>query len=128
MTGRFMNARQLAGRFAALGDDTRPRFGPHQCILAVQSYCKISGGPSEARCRRQILPVTHNLNLAVVCDADQVIHATLDAESANRRSYQSGATENPAISAAIVDVLEGTKPAFEKREHKYVAAMPDWLL
>jgi ABC-type lipoprotein export system ATPase subunit len=83
---------------------------------------------NEARRRRQILLVTHNPNLAVVCDADQVITASLDAENQNQLSYQSGAIENPEIGAAVVDVLEGTKPAFEKREHKYVASMPDWLV
>lgn len=81
-----------------------------------------------ARRKRQIVLVTHNPNLAVVCDADQVIRASLDAGGPNQLSYHSGAIENPEIGAAVVDVLEGTKPAFEKREHKYVASMPDWLV
>ena len=83
---------------------------------------------NEARRRRQIILVTHNPNLAVVCDADQIIRADLNVENHNQLSYKSGAIENPSISAAVVDVLEGTKPAFEKREHKYVASMPDWLV
>jgi len=81
---------------------------------------------NEARRRRQIVLVTHNPNLAVVCDADQVIAASLDAEGSCALSYASGAIENPSTSEAIVDVLEGTKPAFEKRERKYAAALPDW--
>lgn len=83
---------------------------------------------NEARRRRQIVLVTHNPNLAVVCDADQIIRADFDVDRSCRLSYDSGAIENPRMSAAVVDVLEGTKPAFEKREHKYVAAMPDWLV
>jgi len=81
---------------------------------------------NEARHRRQIVLVTHNPNLAIVCDADQIIRAKLDVDGRCQLSYDSGAIENPIMSAAVVDVLEGTKPAFEKREHKYVAAMPDW--
>lgn len=81
---------------------------------------------NEARHRRQIVLVTHNPNLAIVCDADQIIRAKLDVDGHCQLSYDSGAIENPIMSAAVVDVLEGTKPAFEKREHKYVAAMPDW--
>ena len=37
----------------------------------------------EARSKRQVIIVTHNPNLAVVCDADQIIHATLDREAGN---------------------------------------------
>ena len=81
---------------------------------------------NEARHRRQIMLVTHNPNLAIVCDADQIIRAKLDVDDRCQLSYDSGAIENPIMSAAVVDVLEGTKPAFEKREHKYVAAIPDW--
>ena len=32
----------------------------------------------EAKNRRQIIIVTHNPNLAVVCDAEQIIHASID--------------------------------------------------
>lgn len=51
----------------------------------------------EARGRRQLIIVTHNPNLAVVCDADQVICASIDKEDGNRVSYLSGAIENPVI-------------------------------
>jgi hypothetical protein len=33
--------------------------------------------------------------------------------------YVSGAIENPEINAKIVDILEGTKPAFNNRRAKY---------
>jgi ABC-type lipoprotein export system ATPase subunit len=32
----------------------------------------------EAKKRRQIIIVTHNSNLAVVCDAEQILHAQID--------------------------------------------------
>jgi predicted ATPase len=72
-----------------------------------------------ARERRQIIMVTHNPNLAVVCDADQVIHATIDKADGNRITYFSGAIEDPIITQLIVNVLEGTKPAFDLRDAKY---------
>jgi ABC-type lipoprotein export system ATPase subunit len=73
----------------------------------------------EARERRQIILVTHNPNLAVVCDADQVIYASIDKNDGNRISYESGAIENPRINQRIVDVLEGTRSAFDNRDSKY---------
>ncbi len=33
--------------------------------------------------------------------------------------YLSGAIENPGINKAIIDILEGTMPAFDNRESKY---------
>jgi hypothetical protein len=33
--------------------------------------------------------------------------------------YLSGAIENPKINQAIVDILEGTMPAFHNRQDKY---------
>lgn len=74
----------------------------------------------EAKQRRQILIVTHNPNLAVVCDAEQVICADLDKKSNYERHYLFGAIENPIINKAIVNILEGTRPAFDKRDDKYL--------
>jgi len=73
----------------------------------------------EAKKRRQIFIVTHNPNLAVVCDAEQVICANLDKQNKNTMNYLSGAIENPIINKAIVDILEGTMPAFHNRDTKY---------
>lgn len=74
-----------------------------------------------AKKRRQIIVVTHNPNLAVVCDADQVIHCEMKKEENNKITYTSGAIENPAINKALIDILEGTRPAFNKRGDKYYA-------
>jgi ABC-type lipoprotein export system ATPase subunit len=73
----------------------------------------------EARKKRQVVIVTHNPNLAVVCDADQVIHCSIDKQSGNRVTYTTGALENPAINQYTIDVLEGTRPAFDLRDSKY---------
>lgn len=71
-----------------------------------------------AKQRRQIIMVTHNPNLAVVCDAEQIIFADCD-KTAKQFSYTSGAIESPEIRAQVVEILEGTQPAFVNRQRKY---------
>lgn len=73
----------------------------------------------DAKKRRQIVIVTHNPNLAVVCDAEQVICAEMQKDNNNAVEYISGAIEDPIINSRIVDILEGTRPAFDKRDDKY---------
>jgi len=70
---------------------------------------------------RQVFIVTHNPNLAVVCDAEQIIYAKLEKENNYKMNYVSGAIENPNINKLIVDVLEGTRPAFDNRDAKYLS-------
>jgi len=73
----------------------------------------------KAKKRRQLFMITHNPNLAVVCDAEQVIYSEIDKENGNLVKYISGAIENPEIRQKVIDVLEGTLPAFNNRESKY---------
>lgn len=74
----------------------------------------------DAKKRRQIVMVTHNPNLAVVCDAEQVICAEMQKDNENAVTYISGSIEDPTINGRIVDILEGTRPAFDKRDDKYL--------
>ncbi len=74
----------------------------------------------QAKKKRQIIIVTHNPNLAVVCDADQVIRMNIDKQNKNTVTFVSGAIENKIINKHIVDVLEGTYPAFHNRDCKYI--------
>jgi ABC-type lipoprotein export system ATPase subunit len=74
----------------------------------------------DARLRRQVIVVTHNPNLAVVCDADQVIYADMRKDAANAVTYVSGAIENEVLRGHLVDVLEGTRPAFDHRAATYL--------
>jgi len=73
----------------------------------------------KAKAKRQIILVTHNPNLAVVADAEQIIFVDLDKENHNKFSFKSGSIENPEINGCIVKVLEGAMPAFNKRKQKY---------
>jgi ABC-type lipoprotein export system ATPase subunit len=74
---------------------------------------------SEAKRKRQIIMVTHNPNLAVVCDAEQVIYSSFDRKNASKITYRAGGIENPITNLHVVNVLEGTKPAFDNRRIKY---------
>ena len=74
---------------------------------------------SEAKKKRQIIMATHNPNLAVVCDAEQVIYSCFERKNGSMITYVSGAIENPEINKHVVDVLEGTMPAFQNRREKY---------
>jgi ABC-type lipoprotein export system ATPase subunit len=69
--------------------------------------------------RRQIIMVTHNPNIAVVCDAEQIVHASIDRAKGNRITYTSGSIEDRVMNKHALNVLEGTRPAFENREAKY---------
>ena len=72
-----------------------------------------------AKKKRQIIMVTHNPNLAVVSDAEQVIYVDLDKEKNYVFSTVSGSIEDKAVNKKIVDVLEGAMPAFNTRKRKY---------
>ncbi len=72
-----------------------------------------------AKQKRQVIIVTHNPNLAVVCDADQIVHVKIEKHNKNKIIINSGALENPEINNAVVDILEGTYRAFDTRDTKY---------
>lgn len=75
---------------------------------------------TEAKQKRQIIMVTHNPNLAVVCDAEQIIHCEFDRTKGHKITYTPGAIECSVINNKVVDVLEGTMPAFDNRRMKYM--------
>ncbi|TXL16650.1 hypothetical protein BMR03_16360, partial [Methylococcaceae bacterium HT2] len=82
-------------------------------------YNMLSKFIKQAKKKRQIVMVTHNPNLAVGADAEQIIHVCIDKTNKNEFSFVSGSIENPEINKSIVKILEGTKPAFDKRKLKY---------
>ena len=70
------------------------------------------------RLRRQIIIVTHNANLIVNTDADQVIVATCGPHRSGQLpeiTYQSGGLENPDIRRQVCEILEGGEAAFKER-------------
>lgn len=73
----------------------------------------------QAKKSRQVILVTHNPNLAVGADAEQILYVSLDKAADYKFSYESGSIENPRINDVIVKILEGSKPAFVQRRLKY---------
>ena len=72
--------------------------------------------------RRQIIMVTHNPNLVVNTDADQIIVTKITENEEGEvptLSVSSGAIENPKIREKICDILEGGTEAFKTREDRY---------
>lgn len=68
--------------------------------------------------RRQLLIVTHNANLAVVGDADQIVYCRY---ADDHFSVTAGALDDVDSARHAVDVLEGTKRALENRWLKFEA-------
>ena len=95
----------------------------------------------EKKKERQIIVVTHNANIVLGADADEVIIANQDGSDSPNRSrhfeYRSGAIENnqilvneeghplpdvlsrKGIQSQICDILEGGTEAFKLRQNKY---------
>lgn len=73
------------------------------------------------KARRQVIMVTHNANLVINTDADQVIVATAGPHPPGGLppiSYVAGGLENSAIRKAVCDILEGGEEAFRERARR----------
>ena len=73
----------------------------------------------DAAGRRQLVVVTHNANLAIVGDADQVVHCR--ASSGGMFSLTAASSADAVLAKSTVDLLEGTKDAFQSRSRHYDA-------
>lgn len=67
--------------------------------------------------RRQVIVATHNANIVVNGDADQVIQ--LEATANQGSIANSGAIEDPAVREAILKTVDGGREAFQLRLVKY---------
>ena len=85
----------------------------------------------KAKKRRQIILITHNPNLVVATDAEQIIVATAERHSSQpypRIRYDSGGLEHSVIGEnfgvreAVCLLLEGGEEAFKARENRYSLA------
>lgn len=75
---------------------------------------------------RQIIVITHNPNLVVNTDSEQIIVANFDGTRLPMIAYQSGALEDtnrdaahPGIREQVCKILEGGAEAFRRREARY---------
>lgn len=86
----------------------------------------------KAKSRRQIILITHNPNLVVNADSEQVIVASCERrqDGLPHITYRSGALENvtpeeTAIRPLACRILEGGAEAFLKRERRYSLVLQD---
>lgn len=70
----------------------------------------------EAKCQRQVLIATHDANLVVNTDSEQLVIAKFDEANI---SFEAGALEDEYIREEARDILEGGEEAFRKRDKKY---------
>ena len=102
------------------GDDDRPLVidQPEENLDPRSIYDELLQRFREAKSRRQIIMVTHNANLVVNTDADQVIVAQAKPRRSGELpeiSYISGGLENPRIRQYVCEILEGGERAFRDR-------------
>lgn len=107
--------------YLLVDDDDRPLIidQPEGNLDGQSIYETLVLAIKRAKQSRQIIIVTHNPNLAVVCDSEQIIHASIDRENENAVCYKSGALEESNLKKVVIDKLEGTPPAFDNRKTKY---------
>lgn len=75
----------------------------------------------QAKTRRQVIMVTHNANLVVNTDADQVIIAHCGTHVVGQLpsiTYEGGGLEDAAVRRAVIGILEGGEEAFRERARR----------
>ena len=107
-------------------DDSRPLIvdQPEENLDSESVYSLLSRYFRTAKQRRQVIVITHNPNLVVNTDAEQIIIATADRQHGSfpNFSYESGSLENPLIRTRVCNILEGGERAFLQRERRYALA------
>lgn len=74
-----------------------------------------------AKAKRQVIMVTHNANLVINTDADQIIVASAGPHPSGGLppiTYASGGLESAEIRKAVCDILEGGEAAFRERARR----------
>jgi len=74
-----------------------------------------------AKAKRQVIMVTHNANLVINTDADQIIIANAGAHADGGLpaiTYTAGGLEDATIRTAVCEILEGGEPAFRERARR----------
>jgi energy-coupling factor transporter ATP-binding protein EcfA2 len=74
-----------------------------------------------AKAKRQVIMVTHNANLVINTDADQIIIAdagTHEDGGLPAITYAAGGLEDAAIRTAVCEILEGGEHAFRERARR----------
>ena len=110
--------------YLALDDaDDRPLIidQPEENLDPQSVFDELVGLFINAKQNRQVIMVTHNANLVVNTDADQIIVASAGPHPHGALpfiTYISGGLENANIRKTVCDILEGGERAFKERARK----------
>jgi len=104
-------------------EDARPLIidQPEENLDPQSVYTELVALFREARLRRQVIIVTHNANLVVNADVDQVIVASCTKHRGGHPpefSYVSGGLEDEMIREHVCKILEGGETAFKERARR----------
>jgi hypothetical protein len=110
--------------YLALDDnDDRPLIidQPEENLDPKSVYDELVGLFIRAKTKRQVIIVTHNANLVVNTDADQILIAEAGPHKPGELppiTYTSGGLESASIRKAVCDILEGGERAFQERARR----------
>ncbi|MEH6740017.1 MAG: AAA family ATPase, partial [Sulfitobacter sp.] len=116
--------------YLALDDgDDRPLIidQPEENLDPKSVYDELVSLFLEAKCRRQVIMVTHNANLVINTDADQIILAEAGDHSESglpKITYLAGGLEDKATRKIVCDILEGGADAFQERARRLRVKLP----
>jgi ABC-type cobalamin/Fe3+-siderophores transport system ATPase subunit len=104
-------------------DDDRPLIidQPEENLDPKSIYDELVGLFILAKQKRQVIMVTHNANLVINTDADQIIIAQTGERLPSgmpKITYLSGGLEEAHIRKEVCGILEGGELAFQKRAHR----------
>lgn len=116
--------------YLALDDeDDRPLIidQPEENLDPKSIYDELVGLFIAAKLKRQVIMVTHNANLVINTDADQIIIASTGDRLPSgmpKISYMSGGLEEEHIRKEVCGILEGGEAAFQRRAHRLRVTLP----
>ena len=70
-----------------------------------------------AKSKRQLIVATHNANLPVNADAEQIY--ALEARAGRGVARAQGGLDRKHVAEAVLDIMEGSEQAFKQRSEKY---------
>lgn len=100
---------------------------PEENLDPKSIYDELVGLFLRAKAKRQVIMVTHNANLVINTDADQVIIAEAGphpVEGLPTITYISGGLEEAHIRKRVCDILEGGEHAFRERARRLRVRLP----
>ena len=94
---------------------------PEENLDPKSIFDELVGLFNNAKAKRQVIMVTHNANLVINTDADQIIVATAGTHVPGELppiTYVSGGLEEATVRRQVCDILEGGEAAFKERARR----------